>query len=520
MSLTQTAIERNRVTVVALLVIVFAGFSAYQTMPQNEDPGFIIRAAQVLTFFPGASPERVELLVSDKLEKVIQEIPELDFVTSTSRDGVSIIIMNILESERDMRPIWDDLRRKIERGSRDLPDGVIGPFVNDEFGDVFGTVIALTGEGYSYAELKEVADQVRNVLLDIQGRRQSRDQRCPGRARVRPVQQRTPGRPWAVCLPTQKHPLVTEHPPSRRGHQHGRRTNHPRTVWQLRIGRAASPNRHQPAGRNELVYLEDIAEVYRGYVDPPTEIVRSSNQPALVLGVSLREGGNLIRLGNDVRVSIARLQERYPIGLEFDVIYFQPQIVEKKVDEFVSNLVQAIIIVVVVMLLSLGVRTGLIVSSLIPMTMIMSIWVMTMFDIGLDQMSLSALIIALGLLVDNAIVMSESIQVRMSEGDGAKDAAVKSAEELRIPLLTASLTTAAAFLPIYLAESTVGEYTAPLFQVVSIALLCSWVLALTMIPTLSVQYMKVQPAKGDETFGSRPYVFIEGFCRRVFGGPL
>jgi len=167
MSLTRAAIEKNRITVVAMMVIVMAGVSAYKGMPQNEDPGFIIRTAQALTFFPGASPERVELLVTDKLEEVIQEIPQLDFVASTSRDGVSEVFVNILESEKVMRPIWDDLRRRIERGSRNLPAGVIGPFVNDEFWDVFGTVVALTGGGYSYAELKEVADQVRNELLKI-----------------------------------------------------------------------------------------------------------------------------------------------------------------------------------------------------------------------------------------------------------------------------------------------------------------------------------------------------------------
>ena len=520
MSLTQTAIEKSRVTAVALLVIVFAGATAYQSMPQNEDPGFIIRAAQVLTFFPGASPERVELLVSDKLEKVIQEIPELDFVTSTSRDGVSIIIVNILESEQNMRPIWDDLRRKIERGSRDLPDGVVGPFVNDEFGDVFGTVIALTGEGYTYAELKEVADQVRNVLLDIKdaakveikGAQEEHVFVQYNNARLADLgisafQLKNILSARNILLPggdinTGDERIILE--PS----------GNFESVEELRRTVINLP------GGSDLVYLEDIAEVYRGYVDPPTEIVRSSNRPALVLGVSLREDGNLINLGNDVKSSIARLQERYPIGLEFDTIYFQPQIVERKVDEFVSNLLQAIVIVVVVMLLSLGVRTGLIVSSLIPMTMIMSIWVMTLFDIGLDQMSLSALIIALGLLVDNAIVMSESIQVRMSEGVGAKEAAVQSADELRIPLLTASLTTAAAFLPIYLAESTVGEYTAPLFQVVSIALLCSWILALTLIPTLSVQLMKVDPKATQSSFDSGVYTIYRSFLQKCLRHPI
>ena len=167
MDITRAAIENNRVTTVTVLVILAAGLNAYQQMPRNEDPGFIIRTAHVMTLFPGASPRRVELLVTDKLEKTIQEIPQLDFIASTSKTGVSEIFVNVQERERKMRPIWDDLRRKVERASRDLPEGVIGPFVNDEFGDVFGTILTLTGEGFSYAELEDISDQVRNVLLTI-----------------------------------------------------------------------------------------------------------------------------------------------------------------------------------------------------------------------------------------------------------------------------------------------------------------------------------------------------------------
>lgn len=520
MNLTRAAIEKNRITGIAMLVIVMAGISAFNGMPQNEDPGFIIRTAQVLTFFPGASPERVELLVSDKLEEVIQEIPQLDFVNSTSRDGVSEVFVNILESEKEMRPIWDDLRRKIERGSRNLPIGVVGPIVNDEFGDVFGTVVALTGEGYSYAELKEVADQVRNELLkiqdaakvDIKGAQEEHVFVQYNNSRLAELglsasQLKNILAAQNILLPggsvnTGDERIILE--PS----------GNFESVEELRRTVIGVP------GTSDLVYLEDIAQVYRGYVDPPTEIVRSGGMPALVLGVSLREGGNLITLGEDVKATLAKLQERYPIGIEFDFIYFQPLIVEKKVDAFVSNLVQAIVIVLIVMLLSLGVRTGLVVSSLIPMTMVMSIWVMTIFDIGLDQMSLSALIIALGLLVDNAIVMSESILVRMQEGMDRVEAAVDAASELRIPLLTASLTTAAAFLPIYLAESTVGEYTAPLFEVVTISLLCSWVLSLTLIPMLGVQFMKVKASASDAESTSRFYEMYQSFLTRCLRNRL
>ncbi len=167
LSLTSIAIEKNRVTTVALIVVFFLGIQAFLNLPRAEDPGFIIRAAQVITYFPGASPVRMEQLVTDKLEKAIQEMPEIDFIQSESKTGVSILIVNILESYREMRPIWDKLRRKLGDAQPDLPDGILGPFVNDEFGDVFGTIVTLTGEGYSYAELKEIADDVRDEILLI-----------------------------------------------------------------------------------------------------------------------------------------------------------------------------------------------------------------------------------------------------------------------------------------------------------------------------------------------------------------
>ncbi|MFT5365663.1 MAG: multidrug efflux pump [Candidatus Latescibacterota bacterium] len=504
--MTKSAINQNRITLTALILIVLGGINAYQNMPQNEDPGFIIRTAQVLTLFPGASPERVELLVTDKLEKTIQEIPELDFVTSTSRNGLSEIYVNIQEKESDMRPIWDNLRRKIERAARNLPIGVIGPIVNDEFGDVFGTIITLTGEGYSYAELKEIADQVRNELLkisetakvEIHGAQEEHVFVEYNTARlaelgVSAFQVKSTLEARNILLPggdinTGRERIILE--PS----------GNFESVDDLRHTVVKVP------GSTQMVYLSDIALVKRGYADPPNAKISASGIPALAMAISMREGGNLISMGQSVLQTIRRLEEQYPIGIEFDVISFQPRVVEQKIDEFVSNLIQAVVIVIVVMLFSLGVRTGLIVSSLIPMAMVMSILVMSMFAIGLDQMSLAALIISLGLLVDNSIVISESILVRMTVGEKVFDAAIATAAELRIPLLTSSLTTAAAFLPIYLAESATGEYTAPLFKVITITLLCSWVLSLTMIPLLCVYFMKVKPGSKPQSFDTRIYL--------------
>jgi len=505
MSITQFAIEKNRITIIALVLILFAGIQTFKTMPRDEDPGFIIRTATVMTYFPGASPERIEQLVTDKLEKAIQQMPEIDYINSQSKTGVSIIFVNVQERYSEMRPIWDNLRRKVDSAQGQLPDGIIGPIVNDEFGDVFGTIITITGEGFNYAQLKNVADEVRDELLyidevakvDIIGAQEERVFIEYNNARlaelgISPTQLQQILESRNVIFPggditTGRERIVLE--PS----------GNFESIEEMRRTVITLPD-------NEgVLYLEDIAHLYRDYVDPPKAMMRSSGYPCLGLAVNLREGGNIIRMGEKVTETINRLQELYPIGVEFDVVAFQPQHVQKKVSEFTRSLAQSVGIVLLVMLATLGLRTGLVVASLIPMAMIMSILVMNQFGIGLDQMSLAALIISLGLLVDNAIVMSESIMVQMAEGKNRIQAAVDSASELRIPLLTSSLTTAAAFLPIYLAESSTGEYTAPLFKVVTITLLCSWVLSLTMTPLLCVRFLKVKKTDKQKAYDTRVY---------------
>ena len=505
MDLTRLAIEKNRIFAAALVVVLIAGAAAYRDMPRSEDPGFIIRTALVQTIFPGASPERVELLVTDKLEKVIQEIPELDFVSSTSKAGISIIYVNIAEQYTEMRPIWDNLRRKVERARDELPDNVIGPTVNDEFGDVFGSIIAVTGDGFEYRELREIADAVRNELLfipeaakvEIVGAQDERvfveyDNARLAEIGLSPIQLQQALEARNIILPggdfsTEYERIVLEPSGSFRN-----------------VDEIRGMVLNVPSG-NDVVRLQDIATVTRGYIDPPRTRMRYNGEPALGLAVSLREGGNILELGYAIRDVIARAQSVYPVGVEFDLIQFQSEAVFKKVRDFVGNLLQAVLIVALVMLAFLGLRTGFVVASLIPSTMVAAILVMSVFDIGIDQMSLASLIIALGMLVDNAIVMSESIMVRMAAGRSAKRAAIDSAAELRVPLLVSSLTTAAAFLPIYLAESATGEYTAPLFKVVTITLLCSWVMALTLIPALAVAFFRVKQVAAGTAFDTPFY---------------
>lgn len=518
MNVTAAAIRNNRVTFLVLLVLVIGGISTYNTLPRSEDPGFIVRTAMVMTYFPGASPERVEQLITDKLEKVIQEMPELDFVTSESRTGISYIFVNIQAHFTKMRPIWDSLRRKVDSVRGDLPQGTSGPFVNDDFGDVFPIMLTITGDGLNYAELKLAADEVRDELLrleevakvDIFGAQDERIFVEYNNARLAevglsPIQLKSILEARNIINPggsvsTGIEQIVLE--PS----------GNFESVEELQHTMIRLP------GRPTVVYLNDLAHVHRGYVDPPESKMRSTGIPSLGLSISIREGGNLIALGQQVRELLPRLDEVYPIGVDFDVVIFQPDLVDKQIRDFSGSLLQAIVIVLVVMLLFLGPRTGLVVAIQIPTTILVSILLMPLFGIGLDQISIAALIMALGMLVDNAIVMSESIMVQIADGKNRFKAAVDSARELKIPLLVSSLTTAAAFSPIYLAESEVGEYCASLFKLITIALLCSWGLSLTMMPLLCHLFLKVKPASPGKKFTGRFYtgyrVFLVGLLRR------
>lgn len=509
MNVTRFTLDNNRTALVILAVLLLAGFVTYSSMPRAYDPGFTIRAAQVVTYLPGASAQRIEALVTDKLEEVVHEMPEVDFVKSESRAGVSIIVVNIKESYTDMRPIWDSLRRKVDSVTPDLPEGVSGPYVNDEFGDVFGIVLTITGEGFSYAELEDIASDARREYLriddaakvDIFGMQEERIFIEYDNARLTELN----------LSPSQLAQMLDSRNIVAPG---GAISAGPERILLETSGNFESVEDIantviRVPDSDALVFLRDIASVTRGYIDPAQYKVSSTGTPGLALAISMREGGNNITLGEHVKELTRRLQNAYPIGVDFNIINFSPAEVDAKVKSFLSNLLQAVAVVTLVMLLSLGLRTGLIVAALIPFSMLTALLVMNVLSIGLDQISLAALIIALGMLVDNGIVMSESIMVQMAEGKGRVEAAIASAGELKIPLLTSSLTTAAAFLPIYLAESSTGEFTASLFKVVTITLLCSWLLSITIIPLLCVTFLRVKGVAQD--FDGRFY----GLYRRL-----
>ncbi|MCY4285287.1 MAG: efflux RND transporter permease subunit [Thiotrichales bacterium] len=494
-SVTGSAIRHHAVVYTLAALVVIYGVIAYFNLPKQQDPGFTIRAAVITTRFPGASPLRVEQLVTDRIEQAIQEIPALDNVVSESRPGLSWVTANFKESYTDMRPIFDDLRRKVEAVD-DLPESAHAPVVNDEYGDVFGSVYALTGEGFSHGELGDIAKEIRDRLLHLddvakvtlQGIQEEEIFVEYNMARLREI----------GMSPRQLSAVLSGINIVRGGGQV--------VTGRERIALEPSGNFEsiedlrrtviQIPGRDRIVHLEDIVDIYRDYVDPPSGLARFNGRDAIILSVSLREGGNILALGQTLKQEIPHLEAAYPLGIRLTPVYLESTVVDTGVGNFLANLLQAIGIVVVVMLLFLGLRTGLIVGMLVPATIFATLATMSVLDITINQISLAALIISLGLLVDNAVVVAESILVRRGRGESAIEAAEAAGREMAVPLLTSSLTTAAAFLPIFLAESALGEYTADIFKVVAIALLSSWLLALSLIPLLTIVFLRIRREPG------------------------
>ncbi len=489
--LTAFALNNSVTVCVVVALLAFSGIASYFSLPKQQDPGFIIRSAVVTTVFPGANPVRVEQLVTDPIEEVLQEIPELDYIESKSRNGISIITVSFQEKYKDMRPLFDRMRRKVDDlvDTGGLPGGALAPMINDEYGDVYGILYTLQGDGFNSAELQEIADEVRSDLLklsnvakvEIHGEQDEVIYIEYEGARLQDLGLS----PTSLQSALSSANILDSGGDIRIGQE--RIVLEPTGNFES-VGDLGRTVIQVPGGG--VVYLSDIATIDRTYVDPRESMTRYQGTETLVLAISLKSGGDILTLNEELEAVVPQIEATYPYGISIKKVFSQPKLVEGSVNDFMSNLIQAVIIVALVMFAFLGVRTGIVVASLIPTTIVVTFVCMSYFGITVNQISLAALIIALGLLVDNAIVMAEAISIRRGNGEDKFSAAVQAGNEMAIPLLISSLTTCSAFLAIFLAESATGEYTADIFKVVSIALIASWVMAMTFIPILTTVVMK------------------------------
>lgn len=498
MNLTGLAFKKNRVTLLCLAVVVILGLMQYGQLSRDSMPPFTIRVATIITNFPGASPERVESLISEKIEKVIQEIPEVTTITSTSRTGVSIIKVTLDDnvSEDELQPIWDQARRKIDGIRNDLPDGIYGPNLNDDdLGVVYGIFIGLETDGnFEYKEVKTHADKLRDDLIALDdasrvvigGTVDERvyvefDEATLAKLGLSATNLKNIISASNIIIPSGEVNLGEE----RIIVESSGNFESEKAIRNLLI----------PIG-NQVIPLGDITTVRRGYVSPQESIVRINGKPGLSLFVATKENANILQLGVSIDEVVKEFNQRLPLGIQAKRVVSQDENVEDKIDVFVSNLIQSIVIVLLVVLLILGWRAGVVIASLIPATMILTFWLMGLFEVGLNQVTLASLIMALGLLVDNGIVIVESLLEKLQAGQSKFEAAVNSAKEFMTPLLISTLTTCAAFLSFYLAVGTMGEIMGNIFLVISMALLSSWLLAFTIIPIFGTVLLKIKRGEG------------------------
>ena len=494
MNLAQFSINKNRITFMVLISIIVLGMAMYFGLSRDSMPPFTVRVATVVSQFPGASPERVELLVTDKVEKIAQELPELKDVKSTSRSGLSVVKITLKDDvpKEKMQLVWDRLRRKLNT-IKGLPEGVKPNLNSDGIGEVYGIVVGLTSDGYSYAEMKEYVDDIKDHLIKL-----------PSAAKVELGGEQEE----RVFVEFDNASLKEYNLSASKLQKSISSTNILNSGGQINVGderiileptgNFSSVNDIRdmliPVGNgSQLVKLGDITTVTKGYIDPPTQKVRINGKEAISIHINLKENANVIVLGKEVDKVLNDWQQRLPIGLELTRVSSIDKYIDVKVNDFIVNLIQSIVIVLIVMLVFLGIRTGFVISSLIPIVMITTLMVMGLMNIGLNQVTLAALIMALGMLVDNAIVVAETIMVKMEEGIERKKAAIDAFSELWMPLLISTLTTSAAFLAFYLTPTTMGDIVGPIFIVITITLLSSWIIALTVITLFCYMFLKVKP---------------------------
>ncbi|NKN31895.1 efflux RND transporter permease subunit [Marichromatium bheemlicum] len=495
MTLSELAFRHRPLVALVLLALMAFGARSYFTLPTREDPRITIREAVITTEFPGLSAERIERLITRPLEEAVRRVPAIEEIRSISMPGVSIIHAETYPHLFALDQVWDELRDKVSRARGRLPEGTRTPWVNTDFGDVAVVTVALLAEDFSWPERFDIAEHVRDRLYAVPGtKRVDLFGEQPERifveiANARLAELGLDPRQLAAALREQNviatggvvdsgaSAILLEPSGSFDG-----------------LGAVGETLVRLPDGRGSIA-LQDLAELRRATIDPPQRPVYFNGQPVIVLAVSMHDGVSALHHGRAVRAALERIEAGLPVGYRLEVMTYQAEQVAKAVYGVTVSVLQTLAIVLLVVIFFLGLRTGLIVGAIVPAAMLITLAVMGMLEMSLQRMSLATLVIALGLLVDNGIVIAEDFKRRLEEGCGRDQALREGGRELALPLLVSTLITILVFLPLMLAEHTAGEYTRSISQVILIALLSSWVLAMTVTPTLCHRFIAVGEAR-------------------------
>lgn len=497
-NLSAWTLEHRAFTGFIMVLLLLGGIFAYFRLGQREDPEFTFRVMVVKTLYPGATALEVEQQLTDRLEKKIQELPNLDILRSYSKPGESVIFVTPREDTppKEIPSLWYQVRKKVDDIRMTLPPGSIGPFFNDEFGDTYSLIYAFSGKGFSYAELKKMADSVRQQLL-----------------RVKNVEK-------IDLLGVQDEKIYIEFSDEKLA-ELGLDANLIAEVLQAQnsmtsSGAVYSADRTLPihiTGQFDSVenvsnlplYINgrtlrvgDFAQVKRGYIDPPELKMRFNGKEAIGLGITMNKRGDVLELGKALEAAMIRIEGELPVGVDVDRVANQPRVVKTANGEFLSTFFEALAAVLLVSFASLGFRTGSVVALTVPLVLAGTLLSMLLFGMEIHRISLGALILALGLLVDDAMIAIEMMARKLEEGWDRINAATYAYSATAFPMLTGTLITIVGFLPVGLAESQAGEYTVSIFQVMGISLLLSWVGAVVFTPYLGFLLLKVQPSSAHE----------------------
>ena len=496
-------------------MIAIAGAAAFFKLGQREDPDFAFRAMVIRTLWPGATAEQVDRQVTDRIEKKLQETPYFKFTRSHSKAGESLIVLELLDTAppKEVPEIWYQVRKKVGDMRHTLPPEALGPFFNDEFGDVYGSIYAFTAQGFSHSELRDYVERARQEVLRLPNVAKAE---LVGVQEDRIFVELSSKRLAALGMDPQAigQALAAQNaivPPGTV--ETSQNSVALRVTGQLDSVQAVSDLLLRVGGPNGQTFrLGDIARVTRGTVDPPVSTMRYQGREAIGLAVSMVRNGDVLKLGEDLRATMARLKREMPVGVEFDQVSDQPAVVKLAVGEFMRSLLEAVAIVLAISFLSLGMRTGFVVALTIPLVLAATFLGMRWLGIDLHRISTGALILALGLLVDDAMIAVEMMARKLEEGYDMLRAATFAYSSTAFPMLTGTLITAAGFLPIATAKSTTGEYTFGIFAVTTMALVISWFAAVIATPFIGALLLREHRTAAGEAHRN---VYDRPFYRRL-----